>query len=119
LNKKAFSLIEILVVIVIIGMLSSIVVPKLQSTLMVTKQQINKATMQDIKRAALTFKDDVGFMPDSVTLLIYPFEKCSVASEHNTSNSSTCKNMIAFVDSRLTLTSFRKTGTECDYGNTM
>jgi len=117
--KKAFSLIEILVVIAIIGMLGAMVVPKLQDILETSKTELNKATMQDIKRAALDFKSDVGFVPDSVTLLIHPFENCTVSSDHNTSNSSTCRSMIAFVDSRLTLTNFRKSGGECDYGKLM
>lgn len=120
IKKSAFSLIEILVVLAIMGMLVAIVVPKFQNALDISKSQINKATMQDIKRAVLDFKRDVGFVADNVSLLVYPFESCNVESFQNDTNSSTCKNMIAFIDSRLTIDKYRINDSSVgDYGKNM
>jgi prepilin-type N-terminal cleavage/methylation domain-containing protein len=120
MKRDAFTLIEILVVIAIIGMLSTMIIPKVQNALEISKSKINQATMQDIKRAALEFKNDVGFVPDNVALMIYPYEICDVSDKNydNDSNTSACKNMIAFVDSRLTLNKYRLNG-EGDYGTNM
>lgn len=117
MQKPGFTLIEILVVLVILGSLSAMVVPILDNTTQMSKANINKTMMQDIKRASLAFRNDVGFAPDRVALMIYPFEECSVLDKNYDSNvSGACKNMIAFVDSRLTMDSYRISSVG-DYGS--
>jgi hypothetical protein len=56
--------------------------------------------MQMIKKASLEFYHDVGFVPDNVSLLIYPFEQCDVneSNWNDPDSTETCKNMIAFID---------------------
>lgn len=116
-RRGGMTLIELIVVLAILGMLAAMMLPALGDTVERTRASMNKATMQDLKRAALAFKEDVGFAPDNVVLLIYPYEACDVkASNHFDKNDSdTCKNLIAFVDSRLTMTALRDSG-EGDYG---
>jgi prepilin-type N-terminal cleavage/methylation domain-containing protein len=118
--RYAFTLVEILVVIVILGMLAAMTLPSLSRSLEISKAQINEATMKEIKRASLAFKHDVGFMPDNVSLLIFPYETCAVGAEYNDSLSATCKVMIAFVDSRLSIdkNTHREAGNG-DYGEGM
>jgi prepilin-type N-terminal cleavage/methylation domain-containing protein len=100
-QKKAFTLVEILVVLVIMGFLVVLVLPKFAGTLDFIGAKLNKSQMQEIKRATLEFYNDVGFVPDNVTLLTYPWENCK--DDVNTTNfdsdiSDVCINMIAFID---------------------
>ena len=106
---------------VILGALSAMALPALKAAVGGTKARLNKATMQEIKRAALAFRNDVGFVPDNVALLIYPYESCDVAAvNYDEANSTACKNLIAFVDSRLTTSEHRyANGLEGDYGLNM
>lgn len=62
-NRKAFTLIEILVVMVIIGLLASLVAPKLFSKLASSKQKVAKAQIHMIETALDAFKLDVGRYP--------------------------------------------------------
>ncbi len=100
-DKKGFTLIEILTVLVILGTIVAMALPALKNTVELSQNQINQAQMQHIKRAALLFYDDTGFVPDNVTLLIHPFQKCTLnATSYDDDNlSRTCKQMIAFLDS--------------------
>ncbi|HIE59671.1 MAG TPA: type II secretion system protein GspG [Persephonella sp.] len=61
--KKGFTLIEILVVVVIIGLLASLVAPKLFSKLSSSKQKTVKAQIRMIETALDAFKIDVGRYP--------------------------------------------------------
>lgn len=99
-HKKAFTLTEILVVIAIMGFLVALVMPRFSDTIDFASAKMNKAQMEEIKRASLEFYNDVGFVPDNVSLLTYPWESCDVqATNYNDSDSSDlCINMIAFVD---------------------
>ncbi len=62
-KRSAFTLIEILVVIVIIGLLASLVAPKLFSKLSSSKQKVAKAQIQMIETALDAFRLDVGRYP--------------------------------------------------------
>lgn len=104
-TKKAFTLIEILVILVIMGFLIAMVAPKLAGVTDATRQGLDIAQMQTIKRASLEFYKDLGFVPDNVSLLIYPFQECDVDSRdfNDTGETDSCKNMISFVDSHYKL----------------
>ncbi len=100
-QRDAFTLIEILVVISILGVLATLVAPRLSGTIQHSKDTLNHSQMQHIKRATLQFYEDVGFVPDTLSLLIYPFESCEVGVTNaldSDSDSRTCKRMIAFLD---------------------
>ena len=62
-NSKGFTLIELLVVIVIIGLLASLVTPKLFSKLGTAKEKTAKAQVEMIVTALDAFKLDVGRYP--------------------------------------------------------
>lgn len=99
-SRSAFTLIEILVVVAIMGFLVALVAPRYAGVVDDSKYRIDRSQMQMIKSAALEFYKDVGFVPDNVSLLIYPYEKCVVKESNwdDPDSSETCKNMIAFVD---------------------
>ena len=99
-NSKGFTLVEILVVLVIMGFLVALVSPKFAGIIDFTSAKLNKTQMQEIKRAALEFYHDIGFVPDNVTLLTYSWEKCVVKATNydDPESSDICKNMIAFID---------------------
>lgn len=61
--KKGFTLIELLVVIVIIGLLASLVAPKLFNKLGQAKEKTAKAQISMISTALDAFKLDVGRYP--------------------------------------------------------
>jgi len=62
-KKKGFTLIEILVVVAIIGLLASLVAPKLFNKLASSKRKIAKAQIELIGNALDAFKLDVGRYP--------------------------------------------------------
>ncbi len=98
--KKAFTLVEIMVVLVIMGFITTLVAPRYAGVTEGAKYNMNTAQMQRIKAASLAFYKDVGFVPDSVSLLVYPYEKCDVNdSNWDLDGSDICKSMIAFIDS--------------------
>lgn len=112
MKRDAFTLIEILVVIAIMGLMSAMVVPAYKNTIRSSEANLNKVAMQNIKKASLAFKNDVGFVPDNVALLIFPYEECTVLEKNFNEDSSTftCRAMIAFIDSRMTRDDYRISG---------
>jgi len=109
--KKAFTLVEILVVLVIMGFLAALVAPKYGGVVSEVGSALDKAQMQNIKRASLEFYKDVGFVPDNVSLLIYPFQNCDVKDKnYDSGETDVCKNMIAFVDSHYKINSELRNG---------
>jgi len=63
LNKKGFTLIEILIVMIIIGLLASLVAPKLFNKLEFSKRKTAEAQIQMIETALDAFRLDVGRYP--------------------------------------------------------
>ncbi|MBN2722355.1 MAG: prepilin-type N-terminal cleavage/methylation domain-containing protein [Campylobacterales bacterium] len=108
-NRSAFTLIEVLIVIVIMGFLVAIVAPRLSNTKEAAQEQFNESQMKMIKKGALEFYGDVGFAPDNVSLLTYGFEKCfdvtggiGAVNYNNAATSDVCRNMISFIDRHYT-----------------
>ena len=62
-NKRGFTLIEIMVVVVILGILAAIVVPRLLSRPDEAKVVKAKVDMKGIEEALGLFKLDTGFYP--------------------------------------------------------
>ena len=62
-EKKGFTLIEMLVVIIIIGLLASLVAPKLFNKLASSKQKVAKAQIEMVGTALDAFRLDVGRYP--------------------------------------------------------
>ncbi len=62
-NNKGFTLIELLVVMIIIGLLASLVAPKLFNKLESSKRKTAKAQIQMIETALDAFRLDVGRYP--------------------------------------------------------
>jgi len=63
LNRKGFTLIEILIVMIIIGLLASLVAPKLFNKLEFSKRKAAEAQIQMIETALDAFRLDVGRYP--------------------------------------------------------
>ncbi|HEO98176.1 MAG: prepilin-type N-terminal cleavage/methylation domain-containing protein [Campylobacterales bacterium] len=120
-GRRAYTLIEILVVVVIMGFLVALVAPRYAGVVDDASYRIDRSQMQMIKSAALEFYNDVGFVPDNVSLLIYPFENCVVKESNwnDMDSSETCRNMIAFVDRHYKFddTVIRDIGVDGDNGN--
>lgn len=65
MNKKGFSLIELLVVVAIIGILSVILVPNVQEQLRRAKIAKTKAFISSLETYIVSYKNDFGKYPDS------------------------------------------------------
>lgn len=61
--RRGFTLIEVLIVVVIIGLLAALVAPKLVNRLSESKQKIAKQQIQMISTALDLFRADVGRYP--------------------------------------------------------
>jgi len=64
-KKKAFSLIEIMIVIIILGLLASVVMPSLIGKSEEAKQKLVCIQMKNISEALKMFKLDNGLYPDT------------------------------------------------------
>jgi general secretion pathway protein G len=63
--KKAFSLIEIMIVIIILGLLASVVMPDLVGKAGEAKQKLVCVQMKNVSEALKMFKLDNGLYPDT------------------------------------------------------
>ncbi len=63
MNKKGFTLVEMMVVIAIIGILSAIVGPQVGSALNKAKIVAAKVTTKQVATAIISYKDDNGYYP--------------------------------------------------------
>jgi len=119
--RQAYTLIEVMVVLVIMGFLVALVAPKYAGVVDDASYRIDRSQMQMIKSASLAFYKDVGFVADNVSLLIYPYENCNVVGRNwdDPDSSETCKNMIAFIDRHYKFddTAIRDIGVDGDNGN--
>ncbi len=70
-KQEGFTLIEILVVVVIIGLLASLVGPKLFKKVDKAKIEVAKEQIRELKVALDLYKLDVGKYPDSLEALIH------------------------------------------------
>ena len=68
-NKKGFSLIELLVVVLIIGILSSIAVPNYKVHTIKTKVASNMPLMRALQNDMLNFYDRTGNLPNNINQL--------------------------------------------------
>jgi len=69
-REKGFTLVEIMVVVVIIGLLAGLVGPKIFNRLERAKVETAKSQMNSIKTTLATYRLDVGRYPDSLECLI-------------------------------------------------
>lgn len=69
-RNKGFTLIEMLIVIVIIGLLLSLVAPNLMDGADKAKRQVASAQLKNIETALETFYLDVGQYPESLSELM-------------------------------------------------
>src|SRR6476661_10479909 len=65
--RSAFSLIELMVVIVIMAVLAAIVIPKFQDQSRRSKEAALKSDLSQVRTAIATFQADTGFYPHLLT----------------------------------------------------
>ena len=75
LNKKAFSIVELMVVVIILGLLASIVVPNLIGKSDDAKKQLVIVQMKQIEEALKLFRLDMGRYPTTEEGLIILIKK--------------------------------------------
>ena len=69
-NQRGFTLVEIMVVVVIIGMLAGLVGPKIFNRLDKAKKETAKTQMGTLKTILATYRLDVGRYPESLDCLV-------------------------------------------------
>jgi general secretion pathway protein G len=69
-NQKGFTLIEILIVVVIIGLIASLVAPNLLERFERSKEEIAKAQVEMLSSSIQAFILDVGRCPNSLIELV-------------------------------------------------
>jgi type II secretion system protein G len=65
--RRAFSLIELMIVIVIMAVLAAIIIPKFQDQSRRSKESALKSDLSQVRTAIATFQADTGFYPHVVT----------------------------------------------------
>jgi general secretion pathway protein G len=65
-KNKGFSLMELMIVLIILGLLGSLVAPKLFSKVSSSKKKTAAAQMQMFETAIDTFRLDIGMVPSSL-----------------------------------------------------
>jgi type II secretion system protein G len=71
-NPRGFTLIEMLVIVVIIGILMVIMIPIFQSAIQKTKQKTTMSDMSDLAKAIMSYVTDVGSAPTSPDGVLEP-----------------------------------------------
>jgi general secretion pathway protein G len=71
-HQSGFTLIEIMVVVVIIGLLAGLVGPKIFKNLEKANKETAKTQMSNLKTALSTYRLDMGRYPDQLNCLISP-----------------------------------------------
>ncbi len=71
-RERGFTLVEIMVVVVIIGLLAGLVGPRIFNRLEKAKFETAKTQMSQIKTSLATYRLDVGRYPDRLDCLIQP-----------------------------------------------
>ena len=69
-RRQNFTLIEIMIVVVIIGMIAALAVPKLMGNLEKAKVETTKSNLATLKTAVRNFKMDVGDYPTRLEELL-------------------------------------------------
>jgi len=69
-HERGFTLVEIMVVVVIIGLLAGLVGPRIFNRLEVAKVKTAESQMSSIKTTLATYRLDVGRYPDNLECLI-------------------------------------------------
>ncbi|MFC3033079.1 type II secretion system major pseudopilin GspG [Pseudoalteromonas fenneropenaei] len=69
-KKEGFSLVELLIVLIILGLLGSLVAPKLFSKVSSSKTKTALAQMQMLETAIDTYRLDMGNVPSNLELLV-------------------------------------------------
>ena len=65
--RRAFSLIELMIVIVIMAVLAAIIIPKFQDQSRRSKEAALKSDLSQVRTAIATFQADTGFYPKLLT----------------------------------------------------
>lgn len=65
--RQAFSLIELMIVIVIMAVLAAIIIPKFQDQSRRSKEAALKSDLSQVRTALATFQADTGFYPKLLT----------------------------------------------------
>ncbi len=71
-NDDGFTLVEIMVVVVIIGLLAGLVGPKLFKNLEKANRETAKTQMSNLKTSLATYRLDLGRYPDQLNCLVSP-----------------------------------------------
>ncbi len=74
-RKAGFTLIEIMVVVAIIGLLMTLVAPRVYNYLRQSQVTVTQGKMANLKLPVLSYRNQHGKLPDSLDQLLEPSEK--------------------------------------------